>query len=227
MTESEAREFLEAGVRDAGIHSIGPSPDTAGRAASRVNPAGLRPDEVWADLGAGDGTFTRALASILGGSATVYAVDRDAAAMRSLARGTTGTPAPAGDSRGVGAPRSASVQTFVADIENLAPFARAIGTTLDGVVIANALHYVPHARQRDTLAAIAAIVRPGGRIIVIEYEHRAANRWVPYPLPFARLTEIVPPTVGAPEQRATRASAFGGAMYLAVVEVSDRKGSVY
>src|SRR5689334_23739214 len=39
---------------------------------------------VWADLGAGTGTFTRALTEVLGAGSTVYAVDDDARAVRAL-----------------------------------------------------------------------------------------------------------------------------------------------
>lgn len=41
----------------------------------------------WADLGAGSGTFTRALAELVGAAGTVYAVDRDARAMAWLTEG--------------------------------------------------------------------------------------------------------------------------------------------
>jgi ubiquinone/menaquinone biosynthesis C-methylase UbiE len=36
------------------------------------------PGGIWADLGAGTGNFTWALAELLGLSATVHAIDRDA-----------------------------------------------------------------------------------------------------------------------------------------------------
>ena len=39
---------------------------------------------VWADFGAGDGTFTRALLELLGSGARVYAVDRDATALAAI-----------------------------------------------------------------------------------------------------------------------------------------------
>jgi len=41
---------------------------------------------VWADLGAGAGTFTRALAELLGPEARIYAVDRDPRAVAALER---------------------------------------------------------------------------------------------------------------------------------------------
>src|SRR5689334_20911542 len=38
----------------------------------------------WADLGAGEGNFTRALADLLGPEAQIIAVDKDRGAMRSI-----------------------------------------------------------------------------------------------------------------------------------------------
>ena len=49
---------------------------------------------VWADLGAGTGVFTRAIASLLGSYGTVYAIDRDAGSLSELSKS---------ESRGVGA----------------------------------------------------------------------------------------------------------------------------
>ena len=45
-----------------------------------------QPGGVWADLGAGDGAFTLALAELIGETGTIYAVDRDQGALRRLAR---------------------------------------------------------------------------------------------------------------------------------------------
>jgi len=42
---------------------------------------------VWADLGAGDGTFTQALARLLEPGSRIYAVDRDRAALAALENG--------------------------------------------------------------------------------------------------------------------------------------------
>ena len=46
-------------------------------ARALIAPAVDGPGGIWADLGAGTGTFTRALAGLLGPDCTIYAVDRD------------------------------------------------------------------------------------------------------------------------------------------------------
>ena len=43
--------------------------------------------EVWADLGAGTGNFSRALAVLLGPTATIYAVDRSPSVLARLQAG--------------------------------------------------------------------------------------------------------------------------------------------
>lgn len=153
--------------------------------------------ETWADLGAGTGVFSRALATLIGPAGQVIAVDTDRRALASI--------------RAPGGP-SASIQTMVGDVAR--PLAL---PPLDGVVMANVLHFIRHAD--GALARVAALLRPGGRLIVIEYEGRRANPWVPYPLDAARLMELA---AGAgftpPRVVATRASRFGGEIYVAVAE---------
>src|SRR2546426_9988916 len=70
----------------------------------------------WADLGAGEGAFTRALADVLGPEAHVVAVDKDAGALRATGSG---------------------FETRVAD------FTKPLDLRdLDGVLMANSLHFV-------------------------------------------------------------------------------------
>ena len=53
--------------------------------ATRLIAAAIVPQGgTWADLGAGRGTFTRALARLLGAEGRVVAVERDPAAVRAL-----------------------------------------------------------------------------------------------------------------------------------------------
>ena len=93
----------------------------------------------WADLGAGTGTFTRALASLIGASGVVYAVDQDAHALRTLSR----APQDAAN---------AAIRTVVGD------FTEAVELPpLDGVVLANALHFVPYADQARVLRQVARL----------------------------------------------------------------------
>jgi ubiquinone/menaquinone biosynthesis C-methylase UbiE len=156
---------------------------------------------VWADLGAGSGVFTRALASLLGPAGTVYAVDRNAAALRELAR--TGGPAT----------NAATIRTAVGDFTEPLEL-----PALDGVLVANALHYVPYADQPAVLRRVASMLTDGAPIVVVEYDRRHANRWVPYPItPEALATAARDAGLGAPTVLATRPSQYSGTIYSAVV----------
>lgn len=59
---------------------------------------------------------------------------------------------------------------------------------LDGILMANALHYV-----RDQPAFIdrcAAALTSGGSFVIVEYDTDAANPWVPYPLSRSSLASL-------------------------------------
>ena len=115
----------------------------------------------WVDIGAGSGTFTRALRSLLPAGSRIFAIDNDPGAVSRLqALGNGVIPVQADFSRGVALP--GPVQ-FV-----------------DGILLANALHYVRDAE--GALRRLVTLLRPGGRAVVVEYDHRAASPWVPYPI---------------------------------------------
>ena len=164
-------------------------------AAALIRPAVANPGGVWADLGAGTGTFSRALATLLGPDGTVYAVDRDRRALATL-----GTPAGA-----------AAVLPVVADFTG--PLAL---PALDGLLLANALHFVG-GDQAAVLGQVAALLRPGGVLVLVEYDRRAASRWVPYPVSRARFTEMAAAAgLSEPTAVGERPSAYGGVLYAAV-----------
>lgn len=155
---------------------------------------------MWADVGAGDGTFTRALVVLLGRDARIYAIDRDRRALASLERWA--------------AQESVRVIPVVADF--MTPFeVPELGPGgLDGVLFANALHFSP--RPETTLRQLAGMLRPSGRVVIVEYDQRPASRWVPYPIAPARLAELaVAANLSSPVMIATRPSAFGGSLYVA------------
>ena len=124
--------------------------------------------QVWADLGCGDGTFTRALAACLPARSRIHAVDRDPAALRAI-------PKQIGE---------VAITTLVHDF--------AAGdlplSDLDGVLIANALHYVRD--QAGWLAEISRRLRRR-RLLLVEYDSPKANPWVPYPVPFTRASTLL------------------------------------
>jgi ubiquinone/menaquinone biosynthesis C-methylase UbiE len=124
----------------------------------------------WADLGAGSGVFTRALADLLQGTgSTIYAVDKDAAALAKM-----------GDTRG-DVTITRRTLDFVADDLPL--------PVLDGILIANALHFVRE--QSSFIQRLRTILKADGSLLIIEYDTDTANQWVPYPVSFTRLKELM------------------------------------
>jgi len=154
--------------------------------------------ETWADLGAGTGTFTRALAALVGPGGQIIAVDADDAALDSLR---------AWSARSAGPVIGILHGDFTRRLD-LPP--------LDGVVMANALHFAADARA--VLSRVASYLRYGGRLVVIEYEGRRPSRWVPYPVSIDRLRDLAPAAgLTPPQVAATRPSAYGGEIYVAVM----------
>jgi SAM-dependent methyltransferase len=122
------------------------------------------PGGTWADIGAGDGAFTLALADVLGPGARIVAVDRDAGALRANAESMERRfPA-------------TELTTLVADLERPLDL-----TSLDGLLAANSLHFIPRARQVAAVRSLAAHLRPGAPFIVVEYDADRGNPWVPHP----------------------------------------------
>ena len=117
----------------------------------------------WADLGAGTGAFTLALAELVGPGGEVIAVDRDRSALRELEHALR--------------PGGAAVRTFGAD------FTKPIDLpSLDGIVMANSLHFVRD--KTPVLALVHGMLKPSGRLLLVEYDADKGNHWVPYPLSF-------------------------------------------
>lgn len=173
----------------------------------------------WADLGAGQGTFTRALARLLGPNARVAAVDREPRSLAVLA-----TRVDAADTARPCPTTGARISVHEADFTDPAALDAVWSTlgwaALDGVLLANALHFVPAPAQAGVVAGLVSRLHPDGRLVIVEYEGRRPSRWVPAPVPFARLGELAAglATVAGPVRVGTRPSAFGGSMYAAYVE---------
>ena len=142
MNHTEARNLIRAGV--------------------------TTPGGTWADLGAGSGVFTRALADLVGPAGTVYAVDRQ------QGRAPDGAP-----------PGWADVIQIRADFAGpleLPP--------LDGLLMANALHFVR--RPARVLTPLVAHLRPGGTFLLVEYDLTRGSPWIPFPVPLERFRALAP-----------------------------------
>jgi ubiquinone/menaquinone biosynthesis C-methylase UbiE len=120
---------------------------------------------VWADLGSGRGAFTLALADLIGPQGAIYSVDSDAQA---LAEQRTALARQFPD---------VHVHYLTADFTQPLPLPQ-----LDGLVMANALHFVARPQQEALVRSVAAYLRPGGRLILVEYDVDDGNIWVPHPL---------------------------------------------
>jgi trans-aconitate methyltransferase len=120
----------------------------------------------WVDLGCGNGLFTTVLSARLHSGSGIYAVDKRApSGIQTANMEVTITP----------------VQVdFVEDDLTL--------HGLSGILMANSLHYVKD--KTALLQKLKAYLLPNGVFIIIEYDTTRANRWVPYPLPFAELQKL-------------------------------------
>jgi trans-aconitate methyltransferase len=134
----------------------------------------IRTDEViqnkqttWADLGCGSGLFTRALSDLLYTGSTIYAVDKNISSFQK-------------------SPSSMQVvittigSDFVKDALNL--------PNLDGILMANALHFVRNKKQ--FIEKLIPLFRSTPVFLMVEYDTDLPNPWVPYPLSFATLKKL-------------------------------------
>lgn len=176
----------------------------------------------WADVGAGEGTFTRVLAELVGPEGTVYAIDRDERAVADLRRvaGRAGRTAERINGNESG---NARITALRGDMQELSALAGLDGVDLDGILFANVLHFTDE--PAAVLAQAAGRVRPAGRIVVIEYDRDRPNPWVPHPLPFDRLADAARGAgLGVPVEVARRPSAYHREMYCAVLAVGVMSG---
>ena len=169
------------------------------------------PGRLWADFGAGDGTFTRALVKLLGSDSCIYAVDRDATALAEIGRWPN--------------PARTHVIPVVADFARIGELPDLGDALLDGALFANSLHFIRD--QREVLTKLVSLVNPGGRVIFVEYDRRGPNPWVPYPIPMERLPGLAESAgLSRPVITTTRRSAYGGDLYVAGADVRRGAGDL-
>lgn len=148
---------------------------------------------LWADLGAGTGIFTLALKKIIP-EARILSVDKSPHALYQLQRSHPWLEIVDGD--------------FTKTLD-LPP--------LDGIIMANALHYAADPVQ--ALNRILSNLKPGGRFILLEYDISApVKTWVPYPIPFQNFVDMAAELgLEAPQLVGSKTSVYGrGRIYAAL-----------
>ena len=150
---------------------------------------------VWVDLGCGDGIFAFLLCQMLTPDSHVYAVDRDRLALERVTQrlGTLSLPS--------------ALETLQADF--LYPLRL---PPLDGILLANALHFVE--AKQPVFDSLAGLLKPGGKLVVVEYNTRQGNHAVPYPMDEGDFLALAQTAALSQVQIVARApSSFLGEMY--------------
>jgi trans-aconitate methyltransferase len=153
--------------------------------------------QVWADLGCGEGLFTQALAGLLAPGSTIYAVDQNKRALQQLPQ-----------QEGV------LIKPILANFVNdRLPF-----TKLNGILMANALHFVPN--QKAFIKKLEGYVADKYSVVMVEYDTDTPNQWVPYPLSFTTLQNLFKQSGYATVQKIhEQPSLYGRAnIYSAIIE---------
>lgn len=146
----------------------------------------------WADIGAGTGAFTEALRDLLS-SGTVYAFDKNPHMLWRL---------------------ESSPHVAIQVIEGDFTREFELPTNVEGIVMANALHYAE--KPLETLQHVLAHLAPGGTFMLIEYNTDQPNPpYVPYPLSEKTFRSLASNTgLTELEVIGRKASIYQGEMYV-------------
>lgn len=165
------------------------------KARTLLEPAVENAGGTWADLGCGEGIFTYLLCMLLRPGSRIYAVDKQANALRALGRHLAESC------------NRAPIEPVQADFTGPLNL-----PALDGLVLANSLHFVSH--KQPVLARLLPLLKPGGRLVVIEYNARRGNFAVPYPMDETGFLKLaVEVGLEKPEILVKVPSSFLGEMY--------------
>jgi len=130
---------------------------------------------VWADLGCGTGLFTNALAGLLSPGSTIYAIDKDVSGLKKNSQ-----------------KKDVTIEIMTADFVNDDLHL----LDLDGIMMANSLHFV-----RDKVSLLSKLrqyLKPHFNFLIVEYDLDTPNPWVPFPVSYRALKQLVEKLNGGP-----------------------------
>ena len=126
---------------------------------------------VWADFGSGTGAFTLALAELIGPAGVIYSIEQDRSALAQQERSL-----------------HERFPNAIVHYRN-ADFTHPIDLpALDGIVMANALHF--HRHKEPIVQLLKSYLRPYGHFILVEYNVEQGNSAVPYPVSYRIWEEL-------------------------------------
>jgi ubiquinone/menaquinone biosynthesis C-methylase UbiE len=124
------------------------------------NGKGISKGNTWMDLGCGEGLFTKALAGLIPEESTIYAIDKNSSALNKIPDHFANT-------------HLIKIQADFTDA--VFPVSKS-----DGILIANALHYVKE--KLHFLQKLNPYLHSNSVFCIIEYDLDQPNHWVPYPI---------------------------------------------
>ncbi|MEL6252676.1 MAG: class I SAM-dependent methyltransferase [Bacteroidota bacterium] len=116
--------------------------------------------QFWLDLGAGEGTFTKALAHLLPAGSEILAMDQSSSSLRKIPTHVA----------------SMQINTHTGDFTEIPEGLPQV----NGIMMANAIHYI---REKEVFLSKwieVSTARP--TFLIIEYDTHRSNSWVPYPI---------------------------------------------
>lgn len=151
-----------------------------------IRPAIPHQRGTWADIGAGTGIFTQALDQLLAADSTIYAADKNPHLLYRL--------------------QLERCKLMIEELDFNRPYTL---PALDGIIMANTLHYAED--PLPVLNRLLTFLKPGGLFILIEYQtHRPLAPWIPYPVPFESFEQLAAATVlSRPEELTSMPSSYG------------------
>jgi ubiquinone/menaquinone biosynthesis C-methylase UbiE len=121
----------------------------------------------WADMGCGSGLFTVALSNLLAPGSIIYAIDKNALALKKLHQ-----------------PNNIIVEKlqadFIQDHLNLG--------NLDGILMANSIHFAEE--KISFIYKLRKYLKANGSFVIVEYDTDISNQWVPFPISYHSLQRL-------------------------------------
>jgi trans-aconitate methyltransferase len=122
--------------------------------------------QTWVDLGCGNGLFTHALANVLTKGSKILAIDKLDQKIENISN-------------------DVSIEFRKMDF-----LSRDFSLPLvNGILMANSFHYVEN--KSSLLASLTNELLHGGRLVIIEYDTDRSNSWVPFPIQFHNLKQLL------------------------------------